>query len=201
MRAIVAAAAACATRLSDQGPVIAADVRRWQFHQHTAAPPRRALRNLVAGSRDFRTVLYRRLWDGNRAGSLLASLLSRILRPRESCYVGGGPVGPGLYLLHAFSTIVNAETMGSDCFIANGVTVGADVAGNRPRVGNQVAVYANATILGGVTIGDYALVGANALVIDDVPAGATVGGVPARVVSRREYPPYGSDPLQSGPAC
>ena len=54
-----------------------------------------------------------------------------------------------------------------------------------PRLGNRVNVGAGAKILGGVTIGDDACVGANAVVLDDVPAGATVVGVPAHILSAR----------------
>ena len=53
----------------------------------------------------------------------------------------------------------------------------------RVRIGNHVFVGANATILPGVTIGDGAVVGAGSVVTHDVPAGAVVAGVPARVIS------------------
>jgi serine O-acetyltransferase len=52
-----------------------------------------------------------------------------------------------------------------------------------PALGNRVNVGAGAKVLGAVTIGDDAAIGANAVVLDDVPAGATAVGIPARVVT------------------
>ncbi|WP_373994222.1 serine O-acetyltransferase, partial [Fischerella thermalis] len=51
-----------------------------------------------------------------------------------------------------------------------------------PRLGKGVEVGAGAKILGNVTIGDYARIGANAVVLCDVPAGATAVGIPAKII-------------------
>jgi acetyltransferase-like isoleucine patch superfamily enzyme len=56
------------------------------------------------------------------------------------------------------------------------------------RVGNNVWIGYGACILRGVTVGDNAVIGTNAVVTDDVPANAVVGGVPARVIRMREQP-------------
>ena len=64
------------------------------------------------------------------------------------------------------------------------MTVGWDYRGDRrPIIGDDVFIGAGAKILGAVTIGDGARIGANAVVVCDVPAGATAVGVPARIVA------------------
>ena len=78
----------------------------------------------------------------------------------------------------------NAE-IGDDCIIRQDVTLGnrnSDRPLEAPRLGNRVSVGAGAKVLGPVHIGDGAKIGANAVVCNDIPAGAVALGVPARVV-------------------
>jgi serine O-acetyltransferase len=77
--------------------------------------------------------------------------------------------------------------IGDDCVIRQGVTLGNKSVATRfdaPRLGNRVDVGAGAKVLGAVSVGDDAMVGANAVVLCDVPSGATAVGVPARIVKR-----------------
>lgn len=100
-------------------------------------------------------------------------------------------IGNGLYLPHTQGTVIGAASIGENATIYHSVTFGAreiDLgysAAARPVVGNNVMVGAGAKILGGVVIGDSARIAANAVVIDDVPGGATVAGIPARVVKQQ----------------
>ena len=77
------------------------------------------------------------------------------------------------------------------CKIGDNVTIGAHVTiGGRggpgvPIIGNNVFLGAGAKILGGIRIGDNARIGANAVVLTDVPENATAVGVPARIVSKK----------------
>jgi serine O-acetyltransferase len=92
-------------------------------------------------------------------------------------------IGKGFYVGHFGNIIVHPDTvMGERCSISQGVTIGV-LGGERqgvPRFGNDVYIGAGAKVLGGVTVGDGATIGANAVVIADVPAGATAVGIPAR---------------------
>ncbi len=69
-------------------------------------------------------------------------------------------------------------------YVEHQVTIGAD-RGMSPVLGDNIFIGAGAKILGPVTIGDGARVGANAVVVKDVPAWSTVVGVPAKVVRQR----------------
>jgi serine O-acetyltransferase len=77
--------------------------------------------------------------------------------------------------------------IGENCIIGQGVTVGGR-AGQRdvPIIGNNVLLGVGSKILGPVRIGDNAMVGANAVVIRDVPPNSTAVGVPARIVERKD---------------
>ena len=66
-------------------------------------------------------------------------------------------------------------------FLEHQVTIGAEK-GDSPALGNRVFVGAGAKIIGPVTLGDDVKVGANAVVVHDVPAGLTVVGIPAKPI-------------------
>lgn len=81
--------------------------------------------------------------------------------------------------------------MGNNVTIYQNVTVGArDIGGGAnnayPRIGNNTILFAGSVIVGNITVGNHCTVGANAVVLNDVPDGATVAGVPARIVKKRE---------------
>lgn len=79
--------------------------------------------------------------------------------------------------------------IGDGSFIRQGVTLGnryLERPDDAPRLGKNVNVGAGAKVLGDVTIGDGAAIGANAVVLVDVPAGALAAGVPARIHYRTE---------------
>lgn len=94
-------------------------------------------------------------------------------------------VGPRLRIRHGFGCVVNPRSViGADCELRQGVTIGnlGDADGVCPQLGDGVSVGANATILGAVSIGNCARVGAGAVLLIDVPEGSTAVGVPAKVV-------------------
>ena len=99
-------------------------------------------------------------------------------------------IGPGLYFPHTQGTVIGANKIGENATIYHNVTFGAreiDLdysVSSRPSIGDDVIVGAGAKILGPVTVGSGARVGANAVVVEDVPAGATVVGIPARIVKQ-----------------
>ncbi len=93
-------------------------------------------------------------------------------------------IGPGLVLYHPAGVVIGPNcTLGSRCTIMQGVTVGGgpNGSGTWPRLGEGVYVGPGAKIIGGVEVGSHASIGANAVVIRDVPAFAFAAGVPAVV--------------------
>lgn len=97
-------------------------------------------------------------------------------------------IGAGLCLLHGGTVVINSESeIGVNCTISHGVTIGHTIGGKHPgspKIGNRVFIGPGAVVLGGITIGDDAAIGANAVVTGNVASSAVVVGIPAREISR-----------------
>lgn len=94
-------------------------------------------------------------------------------------------IGEGLKVPHPQNIIVGGHVeIGARCTIYHDVTLGQNHS-KYPKIGNDVVIYPGAKIIGNVQIGDQAVIGANAVVVKDVPVGAVMAGVPAKAVSFR----------------
>lgn len=82
-------------------------------------------------------------------------------------------------------TIHQDAVIGENCQIEVNSVIGEDGIGQVPVIGKRVHIGAGAVLIGGITVGDYARIGANAFINKDVPKGATVVGVPGRIVKIR----------------
>jgi serine O-acetyltransferase len=169
--------------LTDQGEVISADCERWADLLWLGPDDRnRLLGRFLFAFPEFRSVYYHRLAAGNPAGVLAARICARIWKGAPGVDLSGTPIGPGLFLSHGQSTILSAERIGANLQVHQGVTVGWDYRGDRrPIIGDDVFIGAGAKVLGAITVGDGARIGANAVVLCDVPPGATAVGVPAQI--------------------
>ena len=94
----------------------------------------------------------------------------------------GAAVGGGLYVAHPVGCVLVAESIGENVTVISQVTFGMRDTLRWPIVDDGVFVGAGARILGAITVGRGARVGANAVVLHDVEPGATVVGIPARTV-------------------
>jgi serine O-acetyltransferase len=117
------------------------------------------------------------------------------------CIIGrGAEFGPGFVLIHSQGVVINGRVRGgANVFLEHQVTIGAE-RNVSPSLGNDVFVGAGAKIVGEVMVGDGARIGANAVVVDDVPPHTTVVGIPARVVRSRADANADSDGALSVPS-
>ena len=99
----------------------------------------------------------------------------------------GATIGRRVFIDHGMGVVIGETAeIGDDCTLYHGVTLGGTSwnAGKRhPTLGQGVVLGAGAKILGPILVGDHAKVGSNAVVVRNVPAGATAVGIPARIVT------------------
>lgn len=99
----------------------------------------------------------------------------------------GCDIGPGLYIGHYGNIFLpSGVKLGKFCNISQENTIGVSGRGESrgvPTIGNYVYIGAGAKIIGKITIGDNAAIGANAVVTKDVPENAVVVGVPAKIIN------------------
>lgn len=92
-------------------------------------------------------------------------------------------IGGGLLLPHPNGIVIHCDAkIGPNCLIFQQVTIGISNENGPPIIGGHVNIGAGAKILGAVTIGNYAKIGANAVVLIDVPENRTAIGIPAKII-------------------
>lgn len=125
------------------------------------------------------------LWE--REDRLVARILAHIVRFLTGVEIHpAAEVGRRVTIDHGAGVVIGETAeIGDDVHLYHGVTLGGDdpePVKRHPTIGHAVVIGANATLLGDVTVGPGARIGAGAVVISDVPAEATVAGVPAEQV-------------------
>ncbi len=124
------------------------------------------------------------MWQHERL-RLPARVLSNVVRTATGTEIHpGATIGRRFFIDHAMSVVIGETTLiGDDVMLYQGVTLGGRTLaqGKRhPTLGNNVTVGAGARILGNITVGDHAQIGANAVVVKDVPNNHVATGVPAK---------------------
>lgn len=96
----------------------------------------------------------------------------------------GAKFGNGFAILHSLGVVINGATVaGENIYIESCVTIGSDK-NKVPILGNNIYIGTGAKILGGIKIGDNVKIGANAVVIKDIPSNCTAVGVPAKIITQ-----------------
>lgn len=136
----------------------------------------------------FGMVMYRLMQAAHRRRLVpLAMLFNKLNAFFGRCIIGrGAEFGPGFVLIHSYGVVINAAVRGgADVKIEHLVTIGAE-RGASPELGDDVFLGAGCKVVGDVRIGSHVKVGANAVVVKDVPDNCTAVGIPAKIVDRGE---------------
>lgn len=136
-------------------------------------------------------------WFYRRRSYTLARFISHVGRILTGIEIHpGAKIGARLFIDHGFGVVIGETAeLGDDVLLYQGVTLGG-TGGERgkrhPTLGNRVVVGTGAAVLGNIRLGDGAKVGAGAVVVHSVPDGATVVGIPGRVVRTQGDLPLGT---------
>ena len=151
------------------------DLKRWKSVLNLQGTDHQVLSYLLAADKAFRALfLYR------QKKRLYRGWVRLLYPPLDSLYITTPDIGGGLFIQHGFSTFIAAESIGENCWINQQVTIGYKDDTRPPIIGNNVIITCGAKVLGPITIGDRVTIGANAVVVKDLPSDSVWGGVPAR---------------------
>ncbi|MFP3397782.1 serine O-acetyltransferase EpsC [Brevibacterium sp. H602] len=131
-----------------------------------------------------------RLWQHD-VGKVPARLMSQLVRTLTGVEIHpGARIGRRFFIDHANGVVIGETSeVGDDVMLYHQVTLGGTSMAQtkrHPTIGNHVLVGAGAKILGPVVVGDNSAVGANAVVVKDVPADSSAVGIPATVRSKKK---------------
>lgn len=137
----------------------------------------------------FHALLFYRLghWLQKRSIPFVPRAMSQFARFLTGIEIHpGATIGSGLFIDHGMGVVIGETSeIGDNVTLFQGVTLGGTgkQRGKRhPTIGNHVVVGAGAKVLGPISIGDYVKIGANSVVLQDVPDHSTVVGIPGRIV-------------------
>ncbi len=122
--------------------------------------------------------------------NFIATLISQLGRFITGIEIHpGAEIGSNLFIDHGMGVVIGETTIiGDNCTIYHGVTlggVGNNINKRHPTLGNNVIVGCGAKVLGPINIGDNVKIGANAVVIKDIPDNSTVVGIPGKIVKKK----------------
>lgn len=153
-------------------------IQRDAIHKSEKAFSKNLLKSRMDDFPQFRNVYVWRIeHDTNTYATkkLWLKILNKVypLQSTVEIYVRSGQIGENFWLPHRYC-VINAEKIGKNVSILQGVTIGDDHKGQRPMIGDNVVIYPNAVVAGGISIGNDVYISAGSFVNFDVPDGSTV---------------------------
>jgi serine O-acetyltransferase len=175
---------------SPSKPVIEKDIQRWLELEHKDLYQQKlsswkALVWLLWKQEAYRNLFYYRIKKDYLLFSRIILEAGKFLyAPRNTLFVKADKIGEGFFIQHGYATGIAARSIGKNCWVNQLVVIGYSDEGKAPIIGDNVHISVGAKVLGDVTIGDNSIVGANAVVVKNVPPNCTVVGVPAYIIKR-----------------
>ncbi len=176
--------------LSSGRDILKADARYWE-ECYNPKPETIAPYRLLAGAgmggvilwllvnyEEFRSLFYYRIPRSR--------YLKFLAKPMPNLFIRCNKIGKGLFIQHGYSTGISAKSIGEYCWINQQVVIGYSNKTEAPVIGNNVKILAGAIVIGGISIGDNAVIGAGTTVVKDVPANMTVVGAANRYFKRKD---------------
>ena len=158
-------------------------------------PAARGLLDVVLSYPGFHALTFHRIthWLWQRRFAHLARWLSHVARFLTGVEIHpGAKIGQRVFIDHGMGVVIGETAIvGDDCTIYQGVTLGGTSlqrVKRHPTLGRHVVVGSNASVIGAISLGDNARVGSGSVVVRDVPANATVVGIPAHLVAQDGKP-------------
>jgi serine O-acetyltransferase len=132
-------------------------------------------------------VLYRLMQGSRDMGAAPLEMVFNKLNSFTGCVIGrGAEFGPGFVLFHSHGVVINGKVRGgANVHLQHEVTLGDNGYGETPVLGSNILIGAGAKVIGKITVGDGARIGANAVVVKNVEPDTTVVGIPAKPVQRK----------------
>lgn len=161
-----------------KNPLLQKDIARWEKIIRLNKSRYCNFAYLMSQYKEFRNlVIYR-----SSKKIIGRRIIKLVYPPLNTLYIEANEIGGGLFIQHGFSTMISAEKIGENFWINQQVTLGYKDNTRAPIIGDNVMVTCGAKVLGPITIGSNVTVGANAVVVKDVPDNVVVGGIPAKVI-------------------
>lgn len=160
-------------------------------------PAARSALEVIFAYPGFHAIVFHRVshWLWHNRMKLLGRTLSHVSRFLTGIEIHpGAKIGNGFFIDHGMGAVIGETSeVGDNVTIYHGVTLGGTSFKRdkrHPTIEDNVTVGAGAKILGPLTVGANSKIGANSVVIADVPQNSTVVGIPGKIVLKEEFPVY-----------